>query len=70
MCSGLRSPSSQLGLSPEEFRSKCIRMVESYGWNLLGVERANPVPEDGEFSEDVEDMLERTKTPYRKGPST
>jgi hypothetical protein len=36
-------------------------MLESYGWKLLGVERANPVPEPGEFSEEVEDMLERTR---------
>jgi len=37
-------------------------MLESYGWKLLDAERANPVPKDGEFSEEVEDMLERTKT--------
>ena len=36
-------------------------MLESYGWKLLDVERANPVPEAGEFSEEVEDMLERTR---------
>jgi hypothetical protein len=28
---------------------------------LLGVERSNPVPDNGEFSEEVEDMLERTR---------
>jgi len=49
-------------VSPAEFRDKCVRMLESYGWKLLGVERANPAPEDGEFSEEVEDMLERTRT--------
>jgi hypothetical protein len=48
--------------SPEEFREKCVRMLESYGWKLLGVERANPVPDGVEFSEEVEDMLERTRT--------
>jgi hypothetical protein len=37
-------------------------MLESYGWKLLNVERANPVPEHGEFSEEVEDMPERTRT--------
>jgi hypothetical protein len=37
-------------------------MLESYGWKLLGVERANPVPDGVEFSEEVEDMLERTRT--------
>ena len=47
--------------SSEEFREKCVRMLESYGWKLLDVERANPVQEQGEFSEEVEDMLERTR---------
>jgi hypothetical protein len=47
--------------SREEFREKCIRMLKGYGWKLLGVERANPVPDNGEFSEEIEDMLERTK---------
>jgi beta-galactosidase/beta-glucuronidase len=36
-------------------------MLTSYGWKLLDVERANPEPESGEFSEEVEDMLERTR---------
>jgi beta-galactosidase/beta-glucuronidase len=36
-------------------------MLEGYGWKLLDVERATPVPEAGEFSEEVEDMLERTR---------
>ena len=47
--------------SSEEFREKCNRMLESYGWKLLDVERSNPVPENGEFSEEVEYMLERTR---------
>jgi hypothetical protein len=46
----------------EEFRQKCSRMLESYGWKLLDVERAKPVPDDGVFSEEVEDMLERTRS--------
>jgi hypothetical protein len=46
----------------EEFREKCRRMLEGYGWKLLEVERANPVPAKGAFSEEVEDMLERTKS--------
>jgi len=40
-------------------------MLESYGWKLLDVERTNPVPEADEFSEEIEDMLERT----RKNPN-
>src|ERR1700757_1697789 len=47
--------------SPEEFREKCVRMLESYGWKLLDVERASPVPNEAEFTEEVEDMLERTR---------
>jgi hypothetical protein len=47
---------------PEEFREKCIEMLTSCGWKLLGVERAYPVPDDGEFSEEVEDTLERMKS--------
>src|SRR6266478_3340291 len=35
---------------------------KSYGWKLIDVERANPVPDDGEFSKEVEDMLERTRS--------
>ena len=45
----------------EEFRQKCSRMLETYGWKLLDVDRANPVPEDAAFSEEVEDMLARTR---------
>ena len=48
--------------SPEEFREKCIRMLENYGWKLLDVEQANPVSNEREFSEEVEDMLARTRT--------
>jgi hypothetical protein len=45
----------------DEFSRKCQRMLESYGWNLLGIENARPVPAEAEFSEEVEDMLERTR---------
>jgi hypothetical protein len=46
----------------EEFKQKCNRMLDSYGWKLLGIERANPVSDEDEFSEETEDMLERTKS--------
>jgi hypothetical protein len=46
----------------EEFREKCIQMLESYGWKLLSVNRANPIPEGAAFSEEVADMLERTRS--------
>jgi hypothetical protein len=37
-------------------------MLESYGWKLLGIDRANPVSDKDEFSEETEDMLERTRS--------
>ena len=47
--------------SLEEFKQKCVEMLESHGWKLIGVEVANPVPSGGSFSEEVEDMVERTR---------
>ncbi|HEY1472003.1 MAG TPA: hypothetical protein VGF61_23385 [Candidatus Acidoferrum sp.] len=46
----------------EDFRQKCERMLGSYGWKLLGVDKANPAPENYVFSDEVADMLERTRT--------
>ena len=46
--------------SPEEFEQKCRRMLEGYGWRLLGVENSSPVAARSHFSDEVEDMLERT----------
>jgi hypothetical protein len=46
----------------EEFCQKTNQMLESYGWKLLGIEKANPVPDDGVFSLEVEGMLERTRS--------
>jgi hypothetical protein len=45
----------------EEYSQKCRKMVESYGWTLLEVDKANAVRDDVAFSEEVEDMLERTR---------
>ena len=50
-----------LATNYEEFCQKCNTMLESYGWKLLGVEVANPVPHYAVFGEVVEDMLERTR---------
>jgi hypothetical protein len=47
--------------SAEEFRQKCERMLESYGWKLLDIDRANPAPENCEYNEEVADQLERTR---------
>lgn len=48
--------------SAEEFRAKCVRMLESYGWNLLDVDRCAPFDEAAEYSEELHDMIERTRT--------
>jgi hypothetical protein len=47
--------------SPEEFSRKSAKMLEGHGWMLLAVERANPVNSDDVFSDEVEDMLDRTR---------
>lgn len=44
----------------DEFAEKCKRMLESYGWTLLGVEKSNPASVADNYSDEVEDMLERT----------
>lgn len=33
----------------EEFGEKCARMLNSYDWNLPGIDNARPAPEHGEF---------------------
>jgi hypothetical protein len=48
--------------SVKEFREKCVRLLENYGWKLLGVEQANPGRNEGGFSEEVEEILARTRT--------
>jgi hypothetical protein len=35
----------------EEFTDKCTRMLESYRWKLLGIDRANPVSDEDEFGD-------------------
>jgi hypothetical protein len=46
----------------EEFAAKCNRMLTTYGWQLIGIERANPVRPDAEHNDAVTDMLERTRS--------
>ncbi|MGO9844407.1 MAG: hypothetical protein ACLPZF_24905 [Candidatus Acidiferrales bacterium] len=47
--------------SADEFTQKCQKMLESHGWNLLGVEEASPVGIVKVYSEEVSEMLERTR---------
>jgi len=46
----------------EEFRQKCDRMLESYGWKLLEVDKANPAPENYDYNDEVWDQLKRTRS--------
>lgn len=46
----------------EEFSQKCNRVLESYGWKLLAIERASPVSDNDDFSPEAEEMLERAKS--------
>lgn len=46
--------------NPEEFAAKCKRMLESYGWNLLGIEKSDPASAAHDYSDEVADMLEST----------
>ena len=45
----------------DEFCAKSKEMVENYGWQLLGIEQADPVAEGQEFGSEIRDMIERTK---------
>lgn len=45
----------------DEFEQKCSRMLESYGWLLLGVEKASRACALQDFNDEVTDMLERTR---------
>src|ERR1700675_1347512 len=47
--------------SYEDYSQKCSKMVESYDWTLLEVDKANAVRDDVAFSAEIEDMLERTR---------
>lgn len=46
----------------KKFRQKCELMLESYGWKLLDIDRANPAPENYDYNEEVADQLERPES--------
>jgi hypothetical protein len=50
-----------LGAQRRRVYAEGNQMLESYGWKLLGVEKANPAPADYHVSDEVADMLERTR---------
>jgi hypothetical protein len=46
--------------SSEKFEQQCKKMLESYGWSLLGIDNSSPAAARSHFSDEAEDMLERT----------
>src|SRR5215470_17359152 len=47
--------------SAEEFRRKSELMLDSYGWKLPDIDRANPAPGNYDYNYEVADQLERTR---------
>ena len=47
--------------SPESAGEKIRRYLESFGWHLVSVEKADVIDEDSQYGEDVSDMIERTR---------
>lgn len=40
---------------------KIEKYLQSFGWQLISVEKADIIGEDGQYGEDVTDMIERTR---------
>lgn len=47
--------------SKEAASTKIRRYLESFGWNMISVEQANVVEDEGVYGEDIADMIERTR---------
>ncbi len=45
----------------DEFCRKCKEMLDHYGWQLQGIEKAVPVQQSCQFDDEVRDMIERTR---------
>jgi hypothetical protein len=48
--------------SKEAAGTKIRQYLESFGWNLVLIEEANVVEDEGVYGEDVADMIERTRS--------
>lgn len=48
--------------SAENAKEKISRYLETFQWHLLSIEMAQPVDEARDYGEEIEDMLERTRT--------
>jgi hypothetical protein len=47
--------------SAEVARSKIENYLNSFGWHLVSVEKADVIEEDAEYGEEVADMIDRTR---------
>ena len=45
----------------DEFTENTERMLDSYGWTLLGVERSNPASVAHDYCDEAKNMLEGTR---------
>jgi hypothetical protein len=48
--------------SKEAAGAKIRQYLELFGWNLVSIEEANVVEDEGIYGEDVADMIERTRS--------
>lgn len=48
--------------SKEAAGTKIRQYLELFGWNLVSIEEANVVEDEGVCGEDVADMIERTRS--------
>ncbi len=47
--------------SMEAARDKVAKYLESFNWHLLSVEKCQQISDDNEYSEEVADMIRRTR---------
>jgi hypothetical protein len=47
--------------SADTAREKLSRYLESFNWHLISIEDAHPIDENGDYGEEVADMIERTR---------
>jgi hypothetical protein len=48
--------------SIEAIREKLSFYLERYNWHLISIEKANPIDESHDYGDEIEDMIERTRT--------
>jgi hypothetical protein len=48
--------------SVETVREKLSRYLETFKWHLISIEKAQPIDESHDYGNEIEDMLERTRS--------